>query len=102
MADSPEEIRKHLKFYLGIGVVLFVFTIITVLIARYDFGGHGINMLVGLGIATFKMSLVAVFFMHLKGEKTIIFKFLFFTIIFVLGLFVLTYLAFKDPIPQPW
>ncbi len=102
MADSPEEIRKHLKLYWAIGGLLLIFTAITVIVAQFHLGTHGNNIIVGLAIAVFKMSLVALIFMHLKGEKTMIYKFLVFTVIFVIGLFALTYLAHVDPIPNPW
>jgi hypothetical protein len=41
---------------------------------------------------------VAAIFMHLKGEKAMIWKFLFFTMFFVAGLFLLTLLHYADPI----
>ncbi|CAN5197403.1 hypothetical protein BH23VER1_BH23VER1_31390 [soil metagenome] len=102
MADSPEEIRKHLKLYWAIGGILLVFTLITVIVAQFHLGTHGNNIIVGLAIAAFKMSLVVLIFMHLKGEKLMIYKFLLFTVIFVIGLFFLTYLHHLDPIPNPW
>jgi hypothetical protein len=36
--------------------------------------------------------------MHLKSERGLIYKFLVFTVVFVLGLFVLTFLAWSDPL----
>ncbi len=49
-------------------------------------------------IATVKAALVALIFMHLKGERGLIYKFLAFTVIFVIGLFALTYLAWTSPL----
>jgi len=42
--------------------------------------------------------LVAAIFMHLSAEKKLIYRILLFTVIFVLGLFWLTYLAWYNPI----
>ena len=58
MADSVEEIKKAQKLYILIGLVLFVFTVVTVAVATQpwlDFGGHGFDMAdmtIGLLIAT--------------------------------------------------
>ncbi|MEZ5300030.1 MAG: cytochrome C oxidase subunit IV family protein [Verrucomicrobiales bacterium] len=97
MADSPEAIKKHIKTYLLVGATLFVFTAITVWIAYIDLGTLTRNITVGLLIASFKASLVALIFMHLNHEKGLIYKFLVFTTIFFLSLMVLTLLALSDP-----
>lgn len=92
----------HLGLYVGIGATLLVFTIITVALAYVDFdhmfGGHGWNIIIALIVATFKVCLVGAIFMHLKGEKKTIWRFLYFTLFFVLGLFLLTLLHYADPI----
>ena len=49
-------------------------------------------------VATFKAGLVAAIFMHLKGERATIWRFLIFTAIFAAGLFLLTWLHEADPI----
>ena len=49
-------------------------------------------------VATIKVGFVAAIFMHLKGEKWTIWKFLIFTIFFATGLFFLTLLHYVDPI----
>jgi caa(3)-type oxidase subunit IV len=98
---SPEyvhHIQKHVKGYYYVGALLFVFTVITVGLSYVDFGSHGMNILVGMVVATFKASLVAAIFMHLKGERATIWRFLIFTAIFALGLFLLTWLHEADPI----
>jgi len=70
MADSPEEIKKHLTLYKIIGGALFVCTVLTVAVAKIeflDFGERGfdaIDMIIGLLIAAFKATLVAAIFMH--------------------------------------
>ena len=104
MADSVEEIKKAQKLYLLIGLVLFVFTVVTVAVATQpwlDFGEHGFDkadMLIGLGIATVKASLVGFIFMHLNHEKKAIYY------VFGLGIFMglmligLTGFHYIDPI----
>ena len=98
MADSPEEIQKHIKTYLMVGAALFAFTVITVVASWVDFGSTTIDYGVGLAIATFKAGLVALIFMHLNSEKKLIYKILLFTVVFVIGLAFLTMLAGGDPI----
>ena len=55
-------------------------------------------MIIGMLVATFKVSLVGAIFMHLKGERPTIWRFLYFTAFFFLGLFLLTWLHWWDPI----
>jgi cytochrome c oxidase subunit 4 len=55
------------KILAGVGAALLVLTVITVLAARVHFGQF--NLVIALLIATFKASLVALFFMHLKWDK---------------------------------
>jgi cytochrome c oxidase subunit IV len=49
-------------------------------------------------LATIKAALVALIFMHLNHEKVLIYKFLAFTITFVLALFILFYASSTDPL----
>ena len=52
MADSIEEVKKAKKLYLFIGTLLFVFTVVTVMVASVewlDFGGHGFDAIEELG-----------------------------------------------------
>ena len=93
---------RHMIPYLAVGGALFVFTLITVGLSYVDFdhilGGHGMNMKIGMAVATFKVCLVGAWFMHLKGERRSIWLPLGFTFFFCLGLFVLCLLAYADPI----
>ncbi len=104
MADSPEAIKKSVKLYRFIGLLLFIFTGITVAVATIpalDFGGHGFDAydaVIGLCIATFKASLVAVIFMHLNHEKKAIYWIFFGALFFGVALILLFALAFMDPI----
>ena len=77
-----------------------VFTVITVALAYVDFGSHAANVTVALLVASFKAGLVATIFMHLKTERWTIFQFLIFTVVFVVGLFLLSLFAYYDPIRQ--
>lgn len=90
----------HLKLYWGIGGVLIFLTGVTVALSYIDFGSRESNMVIGMLLATFKVGLVGAIFMHLKGERATIWRFLFFTAFFVAGLFLLTYFSWVDPIFQ--
>ena len=104
----------HVKPYLIVGGLLFIFTLITVGLSYIDFAkgrffqvifgwigvkGHGINIFIGLVVAAFKVCLVGAWFMHLKNEKATIWRPLIFTFIFCLALFLLFLFAWIDPIP---
>lgn len=96
--NSPEYLAKQSKLIWLIGGVLGLATIITVAVTYVDFGSHSANIAVGILIAVIKASLVALIFMHLKGERGLIYKFLVFTVIFVIALFFLTWMGFADPL----
>ena len=104
MADSPEAIKKATRVYLMVGAVLFVGTVLTVLVATQpwlDFGRHGFDaadLLVGLAIASVKASLVALIFMHLNHEKSMIYLLFGLGILGAIALFFLTWMAYADPI----
>jgi len=88
----------HLGLYLGIGIFLVLATVLTVYLSYYDFGTRKANFIVAMLVATVKVGCVAAVFMHLKGEKWTIWKFLLFTMFFCAGLFLLTLLHSSDPI----
>lgn len=98
MADSPEEIQKSIRKYLWIGALLILFTIITVALSYVELPTHGLNILVGMIVATFKAALVALIFMHLNHERPLIYKVLAFTIVFALAIFLLTYFSSLNPL----
>ncbi len=56
---------SSLKLYIGIWITLLVCTLLTVLVAEVNLPGP-LNAVVALAIATFKATLVALFFMHVK------------------------------------
>jgi len=107
------EIEHHIGLYWKVGGILLLATFITVGLAYVNFakwpvlpslfsiiGIHGdhINMAVGILVASAKVTLVGAIFMHLKEEKATIWRFLYFTAFFVMGLFLLFWLAYADPI----
>ena len=97
---NVHEIEHHIGLYWKIGGILLLFTLITVGLSYVDLDRimhHG-NMIIGMIVATFKVSLVMAIFMHLKEEKSTIWRFLYFTFFFVAGLFLLTLFHFADPI----
>ncbi len=93
-------IQKHVRSYLIVGGLLLVFTGITVGLAYVDFGSETGNIVVAMIVATIKALLVALVFMHLMAEKLHVYRILALTIFFVLGLFLLTWLHYADPIRE--
>ena len=98
MADNLEEIQKSIKKYIIIGTLLIVFTVITVLLSYWELPTHGMNIGLGMIVATFKAGLVALIFMHLNHERAVIYKILAFTFVFVVVLFLLFYFSHSDPL----
>lgn len=108
MADNPEAIKKSLRLYLLIGLVLFGGTCLTVAVAWFeilDFGQHGFDKwdaIIGLMIATTKALFVACIFMHLNHEKKAIYWLFGSGLCMVCSLAFLTALAIWDPIYDPF
>jgi len=104
MADSPEAIKKSVKLYTLIGLVLFGCTVLTVAVATVpalDFGAHGfdyVDAIIGIAIATVKASLVALIFMHLNHEKKSIYWIFLGALFFGVALILLFAFSFLDPI----
>lgn len=104
MADSPEEIKKSIRTYLIIGAALFAGTVLTVLVATVpalDVGGHGFDvwdMILGLAIAATKASLVALVFMHLNHEKSLVYWLFGLGLSLGVAMVALIFLAKGDPI----
>ncbi len=90
--------EMHFKLYYGIGLTLLFLTGFTVFLSYVDFGSQQRNIIIALLVAAFKVSLVGAVFMHLKGERPTVWRFLYFTAFFVMGLFLLTYFHWADPI----
>ena len=62
----------HMKELTLTFAALIVLTIVTVKIAKVDFGSVAINITIAMFIASIKGLLVALYFMHLKWEEKLI------------------------------
>lgn len=96
--DSPEYLAKQSKVIWMVGLALFIATGITVAVTYVDFGSHAANIAVGILIAVIKAAMVALIFMHLKSERGVIYKVMFFTVILAIALFFLTWMSFAYPL----
>jgi caa(3)-type oxidase subunit IV len=83
MADSHEDMRKHVTIYYKVFAALCVLTIVTVAVANFHLA-IGLAVVVAIVIAVVKGSLVGGFFMHVIGERRIII----WTLFLVAALFV--------------
>ncbi|OYW77454.1 MAG: hypothetical protein B7Z37_04235 [Verrucomicrobia bacterium 12-59-8] len=101
MADNVEAIQKSIKWYIIIGVLLIVFSGLTVGLSYVELPTHSLNILVGMILATIKATLVALIFMHLNHERSMIYKILLFTVVLAVVLFALFIFAHEDPLVFP-
>ena len=76
----------HVRGYLAVFAALLVLTVVTVAVASLELT-EGMTVLVAIAIATFKATLVALFFMHLKGETPMVFWSLGLTGVLLVALF---------------
>ena len=101
MADSVEAVQKSVRAFMKVFAALIILTLITVGLAFVEMPTHGMNILVGMIVATIKASLVGLIFMHLNHERSTIYKILVFTAVFALAIFLLTYWTHEDPLVDP-
>lgn len=100
--ELEASVKKAARTYLLVGILLFCGTLTTVAVATVpwlDIGEHGFDKwdaLLGLGIATFKASLVAAVFMHLNHERRLIYVFMTIAALHVSGMFIGTYWHYAD------
>jgi cytochrome c oxidase subunit IV len=97
MHSDPEAVRKSIGKYLTIGVMLLVFTGITVAANRFHFAVP-LAITVALIIAATKGSMVAAVFMHLSNERKWIYGALLLTAVFFIVLMFLPILTTADSI----
>ncbi len=75
------------RTYVAVFAALLLLTVVTVLVSYVDLGL--LNVVVALLIASVKATLVALFFMHLKGENRLVWGFalvpIFFLALILLG-----------------
>lgn len=81
-SDSSQP-HSHMKELALTFAALIVLTIVTVKIAKVDFGSVAINITIAMLIASIKGLLVALYFMHLKWEEKLIVGFAALSIPFV-------------------
>ena len=91
--------KPDIKLYLMIFGALLVLTVVTVLVSYWHLPIHA-AVAVGMAIATLKASLVAAFFMHLKGERKLIYGLLGVTVFFMIVLFAVPIKDFQDLAPR--
>lgn len=100
-------IRRSLRLYFFVGLILFCGTLATVAVATVpalDIGKHGFDkwdMVLGLLIASFKASLVAAIFMHLNHERRLIYFFGGLATVHCIGMISFIALAEADSIRDP-
>lgn len=90
--EVVKQIRKAIKSYIAVLLILLLGTALTVAVTKVDFGSHAINVAIGLLIATAKATAVGLIFMHLNHERGLIYKILLFSGIFFIALMFLTVL----------
>jgi cytochrome c oxidase subunit 4 len=100
MHSDPESIRKSVRSYITVFVLLMIFTVITVAASRFHFGVP-IAITVALIIASIKGSMVAGVFMHLSYERKWIYGALILTALGFIILMTVPSLTINDSIGTP-
>ena len=95
MHSDPAEVKKSVRSYITVFVMLMVFTVITVLAASFHFAVP-VAIAIALIIAAMKGSMVAGVFMHLSHEKQAIYGALLLTFVFFIVLLFLPVLTYLD------
>ena len=88
-AQTHDDVRKHLKVYIGVFLALLVGTAITVYAWTWHFESVMVTVTVALFIACIKAFLVAGYFMHLMSERKTIYAVLLTTFFFFAALMYL-------------
>jgi cytochrome c oxidase subunit 4 len=103
MHSDPAEIKKSVRSYMTVFVMLMVFTVITVTAASFHFAVP-LAIAVALVIAAMKGSMVAAVFMHLSHEKRWIYGTLLLTAAFFVVLLLLPLFTSLDGLSKgsPW
>ena len=95
MHSDPAEVKRSVRSYITVFVMLMVFTVVTVAAASFHFAVP-LAITIALIIATMKGSMVAGVFMHLRHEKQLIYGALLLTAAFFFMLLFLPVLAHMD------
>jgi cytochrome c oxidase subunit IV len=96
-AHATDDIRSHVKTYYMVFGALMVLTVVTVAVSYFHLP-VAMAILVALIVASIKASLVAMFFMHLKHERKLIYYVLALTVIFFIFLMFVPLLTNLDKI----
>jgi cytochrome c oxidase subunit IV len=104
VAEQHEQHEQHIvspKIYFTIFAALMMCTLLTVYAATVDLNRYftGLNVIVALTIATFKASLVVLFFMHGKysSKRTQLV-----IICSVFWLAIMLFMTMSDYVSRPW
>ena len=95
MHSDPAEVKKSVRSYITVFVMLMVFTVLTVAASRFHFAVP-LAITIALIIATLKGSMVAGVFMHLLHEKRAIYGALLLTLVFFIVLLFIPLLTILD------
>ena len=98
---NADDIRKEVKTYLMVFGALMVFTVITVAISYLHLEVHE-AIIIALAVATVKGSLVALYFMHLKHERHLVYYALALTVVFFVCLMFIPLATTLDRIVQKY
>ena len=85
------------KVYLGVFLALVVLTVVTVQVAGHDFGPF--NLVVALGVAITKATLVVLYFMHARHSPRLTAVVIASSIAFFV---ILVFLLLTDYVSRPW
>jgi cytochrome c oxidase subunit 4 len=85
------------KVYLGVFLALCVLTVVTVAVTGYDFGPF--NLIVALGVALTKATLVVLYFMHARYSPRLTGVVVASSVAFFV---ILVFLTLTDYVSRPW
>ncbi len=85
------------RIYVAVFLALCVLTVLTVTVAGHDFGP--LNLVVALGIAITKATLVVLYFMHARYSPKLTRVVIASAVAF---LFILVFLTLTDYVSRPW
>jgi len=100
MQSDPAEVKKSVRSYITVFVMLMVFTVITVAASRFHLAVP-FAITVALVIAVMKGGMVAGVFMHLSHEKRAIYGALLLTFLFFIVLMFVPLATMADHIGTP-
>jgi cytochrome c oxidase subunit 4 len=98
---NADDIRKEVKTYVMVFAALMVLTVITVAISTLHLAVHE-AIIIALAVATLKGSLVALYFMHLKHERHLVYYALALTVVFFVFLMFIPLATNLDRIVQKY